>query len=436
MFRRLLGGLEPEPEFAPDLEKLGYFINDKTQVRAIGQPDSGFRYRITDNHRYNELNDGAIHEAIAKEVSQRLYTAGLTKLYLPQLTTQDPQTPSVPIFMTPQVKLRNRGRIIIVVNDTDTEVGCWSFRAIMSDRGLETGSAMKFTRALSIRDVGFVLMNPASLLYSHQYKRAMTLRSWIRRPRNSMQHPVHVIDEEMNRIPHNRTAAEHVKFVFENILMNPDFVDQDSQIQVIGLIDGANEVVNYLNANCRCFHCIGGWRQLLISSVGKTWSGRVSCLAMVSPYFALNKVTNHSFENFLRRRARIYRVSIEPINTVLAIPTKRVGSVLNGTEVSSPVLSLCADEGSDFMFPDSFLVVLSWLDQVYRVPIGEYRNPKVAVAKFTEPAVEPAEEKRQSDPEAMEDSEDEMIPGPVEETVTYAGVTISKSLATRAGLPV
>jgi hypothetical protein len=253
MFRRLPGGLVPEPQFAPDLGELGYFLNDQGQIRAIEKPERGFRYAITNNDRYNELQDGAAHHALSQEVSQRLEATGLSKLYLPQLTTQRPETATLPIFMTAQSELRKKKRVIVVINDDDVECGCWSFRAIMSNRGLDIGSAVQFVKDVNLRkDVGLVIANHASLLYSHEYRRAMTLRSWNRRPHPSMQHPAHVIDQELNRIPQNRTPGEHINFIFDKILANPDFVDQDATIDVIGLIDGANEAVEFLNANCGC----------------------------------------------------------------------------------------------------------------------------------------------------------------------------------------
>lgn len=56
MFRRLPGSLPEDPKFPADLNQLGYFINEKSQIRKINKPDEKFQFHITNNDRYNEVH--------------------------------------------------------------------------------------------------------------------------------------------------------------------------------------------------------------------------------------------------------------------------------------------------------------------------------------------------------------------------------------------
>lgn len=53
MFRRLPHSLPRDPVFEPDLEKLGFFINDDDQVRMIRNPEQKYQYQVNKNERVN-----------------------------------------------------------------------------------------------------------------------------------------------------------------------------------------------------------------------------------------------------------------------------------------------------------------------------------------------------------------------------------------------
>ncbi len=55
MFRRLPHTLPPDPVFEPDLEKLGFFVNDGDQIRMIKNPDQKYQIQINKNERINYL---------------------------------------------------------------------------------------------------------------------------------------------------------------------------------------------------------------------------------------------------------------------------------------------------------------------------------------------------------------------------------------------
>lgn len=61
MFRRLAGSLPEDPSWEADLIKLGYFINDKSQIRQIRKPTERFQFKVTGNDRFNEVHKEAFH---------------------------------------------------------------------------------------------------------------------------------------------------------------------------------------------------------------------------------------------------------------------------------------------------------------------------------------------------------------------------------------
>jgi hypothetical protein len=60
MFRRLPASLPEDPKFPANLNQLGYFINEKLQIRKIDKPDEKFHFHITNNDRYNEVHREAV----------------------------------------------------------------------------------------------------------------------------------------------------------------------------------------------------------------------------------------------------------------------------------------------------------------------------------------------------------------------------------------
>lgn len=64
MFRRLVDDLPGDPSWEADLTKLGYFINEKSQIRQIRQPSERFNFKVTDNDRFNEVHKEAFHSKL------------------------------------------------------------------------------------------------------------------------------------------------------------------------------------------------------------------------------------------------------------------------------------------------------------------------------------------------------------------------------------
>jgi hypothetical protein len=194
------------------------------------------------------LNDTA---CIREEIDKRMAKLDTPEFYLPQLTNVKPKTNHVPIYATSTNKLKAKSRVIVVTNGQSQEFGCWSYRSVFGELGIESGSSVSLAKEISGKgDVGLVVLNPSQLLYSHSMNRSLSLSSWRDRHRKSAVHPQHGVDDVQNRVEGNETPQSHIQFVFEKVLSDPEFVDSEAKIEVIGLLDGANDMLEFLNTNC------------------------------------------------------------------------------------------------------------------------------------------------------------------------------------------
>lgn len=177
------------------------------------------------------------------------------QLYLPQLTTVQPKNEQfLPIYSTPLQELKKKSRIIVVVPQESVSFGMLSLSDIFGGEGLEAGSTISLVKQLSARgenSPGLLVLNPNEVYFSHEFKRTLTNRAWQDRPRDSIAHPPHYIDNKWNRIPGNETTENHIQFVLDKILLNEQYVAADAKIDFIGLMVGGDKLLQHLNANCK-----------------------------------------------------------------------------------------------------------------------------------------------------------------------------------------
>ena len=152
------------------------------------------------------------------------------------------------------------------MNRAYEDLGIHSYRILSKSGGIYTGSAVSLVRSLRRRAEerasrsstsveeempGVIVMNPGQLLYSYRRGCAMTPMSWDAMPRKSCVYPAPRIDDKWNRVDGNEGIKEHVIFVFEKVLGDETFVRKDAALYIIGLCDGGEEVVKYLESNCK-----------------------------------------------------------------------------------------------------------------------------------------------------------------------------------------
>jgi hypothetical protein len=215
-------------------------------------------------------------ECSRQETEKRLSALGLDRIYLPEFTTTKPNGPHVAILAPSPEILKNRKRVIVLINDSIQDLGILAYRQMQRELGLNGGSVVNFVKELVKRSAsedttgkyqdifedGFklqddadtpalVVLNTGQLLYSHKYNRAMTLRSWSGLPRKSVAHDMIKAHDEENRVPGHRSPKEHVKTVFDSILCNPDRVAPGAELYVIAIEGGTESLLNILGEECK-----------------------------------------------------------------------------------------------------------------------------------------------------------------------------------------
>jgi hypothetical protein len=215
-------------------------------------------------------------ECSRQETEKRLSALGLDRIYLPEFTTTKPNGPHVAILAPSPEILKNRKRVIVLINDSIQDLGILAYRQMQRELGLNGGSVVNFVKELVKRSAGehaagkyqgifedgfklqddadtpaLVVLNTGQLLYSHKYNKAMTLRSWSGLPRKSVAHDMIKAHDEENRVPGHRSPKEHVKSVFDSVLCNPDRVAPDAELYVIAIEGGTESLLNILGEECK-----------------------------------------------------------------------------------------------------------------------------------------------------------------------------------------
>lgn len=130
------------------------------------------------------------------------------------------------------------------------DLGIFAHR-IIGQESIASGSALDFVHAIQSRedgaDTAIVIANLGQLIWYRRGQCAMTIANWNALPRKTgVGNPMR-IDAVRNRIPGNGSTKEHIKSVFEEVLGK--MARQDAAINVIGLGEGAEEAVGYLDQN-------------------------------------------------------------------------------------------------------------------------------------------------------------------------------------------
>ena len=129
------------------------------------------------------------------------------------------------------------------------DLGVFAYR-IIGQESISAGSALDFTHDIQSSkdgaDTAIVIANLGQLLWYRRGQRAVTMASWNGLPRKSGVRGPMRIDPVKNHIPENEDVKAHVKSVFEVV---GKMASDDAVIDVIGLGDGAEEAVEYLDQN-------------------------------------------------------------------------------------------------------------------------------------------------------------------------------------------
>ncbi|KKY20287.1 putative ribosomal protein s14 [Diplodia seriata] len=153
MFKLSQAGMPENPSYPRNLTQLGYFIDERSEIRTIRPPHNYYNFWISNNNHINEAFRESMHACINEEVIHRMTALGIPPIYLPQLSTEKPHSePNVPVLVTEKEELRKLKRITVVVNDDFQDLGLWAYRIVSKEHGLEAGSVVSLAKALHKSD--------------------------------------------------------------------------------------------------------------------------------------------------------------------------------------------------------------------------------------------------------------------------------------------
>ncbi|KIX06176.1 uncharacterized protein Z518_04150 [Rhinocladiella mackenziei CBS 650.93] len=349
MFRRLPHTLPPDPSFPPDLETLGFFINEDDQIRMIKNPTQKYQYQINRNDRVNQVYKEANNAAVRKIIRHRLFELALETVRIPLGASEGEN--HVPILVSKDIGTKDR--VIVFFGERAYEPGLLSWRVI-GEEGIKVGSLLDFVGAALFGPTptsqhagpGIVIANPCQLLWYRGGARAVSSNEWLNLPRESAVHEAFRVDEVKNKIPGNRNYEEHVHYIFDHVL--PILVKQEARLDIIGLEFPGSAVVEYLSAH---------W---------DPWSSRITGISLIAPQHKIQDLIDDGapieFVEFISKRCRAYFVS-----------PSRLEKPIEGRER----LGCNCYSSGETMYQDSAMVrcwgsVLDWFNMLHANP--EYQE--------------------------------------------------------------
>lgn len=192
-----------------------------------------------------------------------------------------PTDPHVPIYTSPN--LSTASRVIVYFGEEVQDLGVFALRTI-SQATITSGSALDFVSAIQSsstaeKPVGVIIANMGQLLWYRRGKRAVTRATWAGLPRKTGVSQQLIIDPEKNRVPGNENLAAHTKYIFEHVIAR--MVNPAAKLDIIGLGEGAEEVVDYLQHS---------W---------ETWKERILAIVVGSGYkWPSSDIRNPEFADF------------------------------------------------------------------------------------------------------------------------------------------
>ncbi|KAI0119496.1 Arb2 domain-containing protein [Daldinia grandis] len=362
MFRRKWSGLPADPDFPVDLSKLGYFINEDDEVRAIDNPDNYFHFFFNRNTRWNERQRYAMNQALQYVIWERLEKSGMKKELLP-LGTTDTNKPHVPIFVSSDIATKSR--VVVIFGETVQDLGVLAHRIIGGSGGIDKGSMISVVSALQKQcsspsdpsPPGIILANMGELIWYPEGKRTLSRSAFATAPMQSAVHHTNIVGEG-NMVEKNSTARMHVGHIFQEVI--PHFTKDNAKIDIIVLGSSANYVEEFLD----------------LPPMWNVWKNRISCLAIVGGLYPVWDLKNEEFVNvFLKNKARAYVTSVEPAGMVIS-GSEGNPKTTTFTQMGCPIFSSGEPNYTETALITGSEAILGWLQEVAMTPEGEdYTNP-------------------------------------------------------------
>ncbi|KAG5976041.1 hypothetical protein E4U58_006376 [Claviceps cyperi] len=368
MFRRHWTGLPKDAVFPADLEGLGYFVNEEDEIRSIENPDNYFKFFLNRNPRVNLRQRFQLDGAVRDIIHQRLQSEGLEKRQLPLGT--EPHEPHVSIFTSPN--LSSKTRVVVIFGEPTRHLGTIAGRVTHGVGGIDKGSMVSVVRELrkhvsSKEDPsppGIVIANPSESYWWPEGQRSLTVADSAAIPLPSLVHVARRWCPDRDSVPGNRSAEEHVSYIFDELLRGE--LREDAKLSIVAVGQSCELLTRFLDD-------AENWNR---------WLGRLDCMILLGTVYPVETLQNNDLKSFLAERSRAYILSSEPVNTPLAPP---IGNPYAGiSALGSPCYSSAESLYTENIFLSALQPALQYLQEIATTPA--YLNPEIIVAERPEPS--------------------------------------------------
>jgi hypothetical protein len=244
---------------------------------TLGIIDYPLHYNATNLHQPPDAMEGIIHE--------RLEAEGLKKLRLP-LGASDTE-PHLPIFITPDVETRSR--IVVIFGEPTHDLGVLAGRVANGPGGINEGSIIPVVRAVKLQkgscsddtSPGILLANMGQTCWWPEGQRAITVTANSAVPLPSLVHRGVEHVPSVHDIPGNKSPEEHVKYVFNEVLLFS--ASDEATVDIIATGESCEIVERFLDGE-------EAWN---------IWGNRISALVLLGPVYDSEGLKNENLKDFM-----------------------------------------------------------------------------------------------------------------------------------------
>ncbi|CAP81250.1 hypothetical protein E8E15_008759 [Penicillium rubens] len=338
--------LLPDDVVLPEeLLELGFVITKDDKIRCVAAPDQGPRYKVNRSDRINKVHIETLHKAIHGIIIDRLVGMGMHFMKIPQGSENQ-----VPIMVSGNID--TAPRVVVFVGEIIEDLGIFSYRDACDD-GLAFGSIIGFAKGLLGENAkhspnALILANPGQDVWHNAGGSPMTAESYRAQHRASAavrERPL----SGRNDVIGNRSIDEHVKNIFERVLLRHGF-RVGARIDIVGLSEGGTAAMAYLRKK---------W---------SFWRPHISSLTMINPEMILNMGIKdddlefpESFAWFMKYRCRGWIVCDKPIGTL--VPDLHFPYAYNMYSSGEGAKSSC-------MVTRGVGHILSWMNMMHYSPMA------------------------------------------------------------------
>jgi hypothetical protein len=329
-FRRTSTNLPKDVEFPADLTQLGFKVNADGRIVEIHNAKEFFKFEKYGKYDTNQRRYNAMHQAVRAKAHEILASMGISPVYI-DLTDdvrshhvggKKPVAPSMKILASPGFSQFDDKELYLIIGDSKQDLGIWSRKTVLTEGGINHGSAIGLVAAL--RDIaqptkvtnsplpkdkesdlpGVIILNPGELLYSHKDKDNMSAATWHDRQREHAFAHQYKITEEHNLLRGHQTPGMHAKLFLREFLK--PIVGYRTRMRIITIGDASEAVLDCLN---RDFKAAEDNDDLLVTKFA---------IAMIQPTHNVDIVTAPALQKLLANHGRIWEAHSSPKGTLLA----------------------------------------------------------------------------------------------------------------------